>query len=99
MGAQGQHIGDVLVRANHDQRTLLAVDATQIEDVLSALEVRAEDFLMVDQAVTLLAGPQQRGQGLERQCAMPAAELPCLVICHCLGSPRQTGLQALPPPS
>ena len=52
MRAQRQHIGDVLVRANHHQRALLAVDATQVEDVLSALEVRAEGFLMVDQAVT-----------------------------------------------
>ena len=52
MRAQRQHIGDVLVRANHHQRTLLAVDAAQIEDVDAALEVRAEGFLMVDQAVT-----------------------------------------------
>ncbi len=45
-------MGDVLVRTNHHQRTLLAVDATQIEDVDAALEVRAEGFLMVDQSVT-----------------------------------------------
>ena len=74
MRAQRQHIGDVLVRANHHQSALLAVDATQVEDVLSALEVRAEDFLMVDQSATPLAGPQQRGQGLDRQCAMPLLE-------------------------
>ena len=52
MRAQRQHIGNVLVRANHHQRALLAVDAAQIEDVDAALEVRAEDFFMVDQAVT-----------------------------------------------
>ena len=52
MRAQRQHIGNVLVRANHHQRALLAVNATQIEDVDAALEVRAEGFLMVDQAVT-----------------------------------------------
>lgn len=52
MRAQRQHIGNVLVRANHHQRALLAVDAAQIEDVDAALEVRAEGFLMVDQAVT-----------------------------------------------
>ena len=52
MRAQRQHIGDVLVRANHHQRALLAVDTTQIEDVDAALEVRAKDFFMVDQAVT-----------------------------------------------
>ena len=52
MRAQRQHIGNVLVRANHHQRALLAVDAAQIEDVDAALEVRAEGFLMVDQSVT-----------------------------------------------
>ena len=52
MRAQRQHIGNVLVRANHHQRALLAVDAAQIEDVDAALEVRAEGFLMVDKAVT-----------------------------------------------
>ena len=122
MRAQGQHIGDVLVRANHHQRALLAVNATQIEDVDAALGIRAEDFFMVDQAVTPQASKTWGSPGrkpfrwncipillcsscrvgLRRGKGHPiatASDLPCIVICHCHGSPRQTRLPTLPLPS
>ena len=54
-------MGDVLIRANDDERAPLAVDPAQIEDVAGP-RVGGERLLVVDEPVGAFAREQQRRQ-------------------------------------
>ena len=65
MRIKREHIGDVLVGTNDDQRPFCAVDASGVENVGSVLEVRRVGFLVVDQPEPPLPRQKKRGQILD----------------------------------
>mgnify|MGYP006894058779 CR=1 FL=1 len=65
MGGKRQDMRDVLIGTHHDQRPLRPVDAAQIEDVGTVLEIRAEHLLVVPQAESALGRQQQAGQTID----------------------------------
>lgn len=59
MGAQRQHMGDILIRPDNDKSTAQAVNPAQIEYVQLALQVRTEHLLVVAQAIAPFEWPQE----------------------------------------
>src|SRR5258708_3331672 len=57
---QREYVRNVLVGADNDNRALLTVDAAQLEDVGTVLEVGAVGLLVVDKPEAPLAGKQNR---------------------------------------
>src|SRR5215212_4034493 len=66
-----EHVCNMLVRTNDDNRTVLPVDAAQVEDVLAVLEVGRERLLVVDQPEPPLARQEKRRQLFDLEVAMP----------------------------
>ena len=69
-----EHVCNMLVRTNDDNRPLLPVDTAQLEDVRAVLKVGRVGFLVVDQPEPPLAGKQKRWQLLDLEVAMPLLE-------------------------
>src|SRR5690606_29929325 len=64
MARQRQDLRDILVRPHDDDAAILAVDATQIEDVMPIFAIGAENLFVVKQAVAAFGRPQERWQAL-----------------------------------
>ncbi|HUO72766.1 MAG TPA: hypothetical protein VMU39_18495 [Solirubrobacteraceae bacterium] len=64
---------DVLVGADHDHASGLAVHASQIEDV-SGIRVRAEHLLVVDQPESALSREKDRRHVVDIEVAMALLE-------------------------
>ena len=56
VGVEGQHIGDILVGSHDHHAAPIPIDAAHVENVGVALEVRAEDLLVVAQPVPAFRG-------------------------------------------
>ena len=60
--SERQHIGNVLIGSNNDQRTCVSFDLAGIENIASAAGIRTKNFFIIDQAVFTLARQEQLGQ-------------------------------------
>ena len=49
-------MGDILVGSHNDHAAPIAIDATHVENVVAALQVRTEQFLVVAKPVPTLTG-------------------------------------------
>ena len=73
MSVQGEYVRDVVVRADENHASGLAVHAPDVEDVVLG-GVRAEHLLVVDQAEPALAGQQDRRHPVKGQVAVVLPE-------------------------
>ena len=62
---------DVLVRSHDNHATPVSIDAPHVENVMAALQVRAEHLFVVTKPVTALPGQKERGHGLDGKLKMP----------------------------
>src|SRR5260370_40407470 len=69
-----EYVRNVLVGADNDNRALLTVDAAQLEDVGTVLEVGAVGLLVVDTPEAPLARKQNRRELFDREVAVPLLE-------------------------
>ena len=65
--SSGRTWRDILVRPHDDDAALLAIDATHVENVVPALEIRAEHLLVVAEPVTALPRQKELGHVFELQ--------------------------------
>src|SRR6266481_9935540 len=71
---QREYVRNVLVGADNDNRALLTVDAAQLEDVGTVLEVGAVGLLVVDKLEAPLARKQNRRELFDLEVAVPLSE-------------------------
>src|SRR5207244_2900956 len=71
---QREYVRNVLVGADNDNRALLTVDAAQLEDVGTVLEVGAVGLLVVDKPEAPLARKQNRREFFDLEVAVPLLE-------------------------
>src|SRR6266478_2278866 len=74
---QREYVRNVLVGADNDNRALLTVDAAQLEDVGTVLEVGAVGLLVVDKPEAPLARKQNRRELFDLEVAVPLLEDRC----------------------
>src|SRR5260370_32066988 len=71
---QREYVRNVLVGADNDNRPLPTVDAAQLEDVGTVLEVRAVGLLVVDKPEAPLARKQNRRELFDLEVAVSLLE-------------------------
>ena len=69
-----EQVRHILIRPHHDHASHLAIDATHGEDVVTALQIRAEHLFIVSQAVASFVRQQESGHRLKRELAMGLLE-------------------------
>ena len=65
---------DVLVRSHDNHATPVSIDAPHVENVMAALQVRAEHLFVVTKPVMALPGQKERGHGLDGKLKMALLE-------------------------
>src|SRR5260370_7285906 len=73
---QREYVRNVLVGADNDNRALLTVDAAQLEDIGTVLEVGAVGLLVVDKPEAPLARKQNQRELFDLEVALPLSEAP-----------------------
>ncbi|KEQ04188.1 hypothetical protein GV67_10920 [Pseudorhizobium pelagicum] len=69
MGLKGYYMRYMLVGPHDDEAPLFPVYASHVEDMPSLHGHRAEDFFVVDEAVSALCGKRKAGRALQRKVA------------------------------
>src|SRR5258708_12424433 len=99
---QREYVRNVLVGADNDNRALLTVDAAQLEDIGTVLEVGAVGLLVVDKPEAPLARKQNQRELFDLEVAVPLSE-DRANIDHAVdvrarrGEPADRRIQGLPP--
>ena len=69
-----ENMRDVLVRSHDNHATPVSIDAPHVENVMAALQVRAEHLFAVTKPVMALPGQKERGHGLDGKLKMALLE-------------------------